>query len=76
MEEEKINRILKLLDMIEVTKENQEDIKKIKNLITQKKYPEMLELLKKVTNKNDTRVKAEDDSIILKKNKKEDKKQE
>ena len=74
MEEEKINRILKLVDMIEVTKENEEDIKKIKNLITQKKYPEMLELLKKVTNKNDTRVKAEDDSIILKKNKKEDKK--
>ena len=75
MEEEKINRILKLVDMIEVTKENEEDIKKIKNLITQKKYPEMLELLKKVTNKNDTRVKAEDDSIILKKNKKEDKKE-
>ena len=73
MEEEKINRILKLVDMIEVTKENEEDIKKIKNLITQKKYPEMLELLKKVTNKNDTRVKAEDDSIIMKKNKKEDK---
>lgn len=67
MEEEKINRILKLVDMIEVTKENEEDIKKIKNLITQKKYPEMLEILKKVTNKNDTRVKAEDDSIILKK---------
>ena len=48
MEEEKINRILKLVDMIEVTKENEEDIKKIKNLITQKKYPEMLELLKKL----------------------------
>ena len=33
MEEEKIDRILKLVNMIEVTDENREDIAKIKQLI-------------------------------------------
>ena len=36
MEEEKIDRILKLVDMLEVTDENKEDIEKIKKLIEQK----------------------------------------
>ena len=67
MEEEKIDRILKLVDMLEVTNENRDDIAKIKKLIEQKKYAEMLELLKKVTNKSETKVKEENDSIILKK---------
>ena len=67
MEEEKIDRILKLVNMIEVTDENRDDIAKIKKLIEQKKYAEMLELLKKVTNKSETKVKEENESIILKK---------
>ena len=59
MEEEKIDRILKLVDMLEVTDENKEDIEKIKKLIEQKKYSEMLEILKKVISQNNTRVKEE-----------------
>ena len=53
MEEEKIDRILKLVDMLEVTDENRDDIAKVKKLIEQKKYAEMLEVLKKVTSKNE-----------------------
>ena len=67
MEEEKIDRILKLVDMLEVTDENRDDIAKIKKLIEQKKYAEMLEVLKNVTNKSETKVKEENESIILKK---------
>ena len=67
MEEEKIDRILKLVDMLEVTDENKDDIAKIKKLIEQKKYAEMLEVLKNVTNKSETKVKEENESIILKK---------
>ena len=67
MEEEKINRILKLVDMLEVTDENRDDIAKVKKLIEQKKYAEMLEVLKNVTNKSETKVKEENESIILKK---------
>ena len=67
MEEEKIDRILKLVDMLEVTDKNRDDIAKIKKLIEQKKYAEMLELLKKVTNKSETKVKEENESIVLKK---------
>lgn len=48
MEEEKIDRILKLVDMLEVTDENRDDIAKVKKLIEQKKYAEMLEVLKKL----------------------------
>ena len=39
MEEEKIDRILKLVDMLEVTDENRDDIAKVKKLIEQKKSP-------------------------------------
>ena len=67
MEEEKIDRILKLVDMLEVTDENRDDIAKVKKLIEQKKYAEMLEVLKNVTNKSETKVKEENESIILKK---------
>lgn len=67
MEEEKIDRILKLVDMLEVTDENRDDIAKVKKLIEQKKYAEMLEVLKKVTSKSETKVKEENESIILKK---------
>ena len=76
MEEEKIDRILKLVDMLEVTKENENDIKKIKKLIEEKKYSEMLEILKKVTSRNETKVKEEDDTIILQKNNEVEKKEE
>lgn len=76
MEEEKIDRILKLVDMLEVTKENENDIKNIKKLIEEKKYSEMLEILKKVTSRNETKVKEEDDTIILQKNNEVEKKEE
>ena len=66
MEDEKIERILKLVDMLEINEENKDDIAKIKKLIEQKKYSEMLEVLKKVTSKSGTKVKEEDDTIVLK----------
>ena len=66
MEEEKIERILKLVDMLEVTDENKEDIEKIKKLIEQKKYAEMLEILKKVTNQNNTKVKEDSGTVLFK----------
>ena len=59
MEEEKIDRILKLVDMLEVTDENRDDIAKVKKLIEQKKYAEMLEVLKKVTSKKERKEKKE-----------------
>ena len=70
MEEEKIERILKLVDMLEVTDENRSDIEKIKKLIEQKKYTEMLALLKKVTSKEETNIKEENNTIKLKKKEK------
>lgn len=38
MEEEKIDRILKLVDMLEVTDENRDDIAKVKKLIELKYF--------------------------------------
>lgn len=75
MEEEKIERILKLVDMLEITDENKNDIEKIKKLIEQKKYAQMLEILKKITSKSETKIK-EDDTFILKKEEKEEKNEE
>ena len=74
MEEEKIDRILKLIDMIEVTDDNRKDIEKIKKMIEQKNYSEMLKLLKKVTTKTETKVKEE--NITLKKKENEEKESE
>ena len=48
MDKEKLARIQKLIDMIEVTDTNEKDIKKIKKLVEEGKLKEMLELLKKV----------------------------
>lgn len=52
MDNDKIERILKLLDMMEVTEENKKDIIKVKKLIKEQRYPEMLELLKKISKKD------------------------
>jgi tRNA uridine 5-carbamoylmethylation protein Kti12 len=70
MEEEKIDRILKLVDMLEVTDENRDDIAKVKKLIEQKKYAEMLEVLKKVTSKNETKIKEDNRTILFEMKKK------
>ena len=64
MEEEKIDRILKLVNMIEVTDENREDIAKIKQLINEKKYNEMLLLVKKVTSKRENNEEKKKISMI------------
>ena len=64
MEEEKIDRILKLVNMLEVTDENREDIAKIKQLINEKKYNEMLLLVKKVTSKRENNEEKKKISII------------
>ena len=71
MEEEKIDRILKLVDMLEVTDENRDDIAKVKKLIEQKKYAEMLEVLKKVTSKNETKIKEDNRTILFRNEEKE-----
>lgn len=77
MEEEKIDRILKLVDMLEVTDENRDDIAKVKKLIEQKKYAEMLEVLKKVTSKNETKIKEDNRTILFRNEEnKEDNKEE
>ena len=73
MEEEKIDRILKLVNMLEVTDENREDIAKIKQLINEKKYNEMLLLVKKVTSKRENneekkKIKIIEDNENLNKN--------
>jgi hypothetical protein len=73
MEEEKIDRILKLVDMLEVTDENRDDIAKVKKLIEQKKYAEMLEVLKKVTSKNETKIKEDNRTILFRNEEKEEK---
>ena len=73
MEEEKIDRILKLVDMLEVTDENRDDIAK---LIEQKKYAEMLEVLKKVTSKNETKIKEDNRTILFRNEEKEENKEE
>src|SRR5699024_4274045 len=49
MDKEKIARIQKLIDMIEVTDDNEKDLKKIRKLVEEGKLKEMLELLKKVS---------------------------
>ena len=72
MEEEKIDRILKLVDMLEVTDENRDDIAKVKKLIEQKKYAEMLEVLKKVTSKNETKIKEDNRTILFRNEEKEE----
>ena len=74
MEEEKIDRILKLVDMLEVTDENRDDIAKVKKLIEQKKYAEMLEVLKKVTSKNETKIKEDNRTILFRNEEKEENK--
>ena len=76
MEEEKIDRILKLVDMLEVTDENRDDIAKVKKLIEQKKYAEMLEVLKKVTSKNETKIKEDNRTILFRNEEKEENKEE
>ena len=58
MDKEKIARIQKLIDMIEVTDDNEKDIKKIRKLVEEGKLKEMLELLKKVSTGADTLKKA------------------
>ena len=75
MEEEKIDRILKLVDMLEVTDENRDDIAKVKKLIEQKKYAEMLEVLKKVTSKNETKIKEDNRTILFRNEEKEENKE-
>ena len=72
MEEEKIDRILKLVDMLEVTDENRDDIAKVKKLIEQKKYAEMLEVLKKVTSENETKIKEDNRTILFRNEEKEE----
>ena len=67
MDKEKIARIQKLIDMIEVTDDNEKDIKKIKKLVEEGKLKEMLELLKKVSTGADTFKKAPINSGIVKK---------
>ena len=54
MDKEKIARIQKLIDMIEVTDDNEKDLKKIRKLVEEGKLKEMLELLKKVSTGADT----------------------
>ena len=54
MDKEKIARIQKLIDMIEVTDDNEKDLKKIRKLVDEGKLKEMLELLKKVSTGADT----------------------
>ena len=54
MDKEKIARIQKLIDMIEVTDDNEKDLKKIRKLVEEGKLKEMLELLKKVSKGADT----------------------
>ena len=76
MEEEKIDRILKLVDMLEVTDENRDDIAKVKKLIEQKKYAEMLEVLKKVTSKNETKIKEDNRTILFRNEEKEENKED
>ena len=76
MEEEKIDRILKLVDMLEVTDENRDDIAKLKKLIEQKKYAEMLEVLKKVTSKNETKIKEDNRTILFRNEEKEENKED
>ena len=76
MEEEKIDRILKLVDMLEVTDENRDDIAKVKKLIEQKKYAEMLEVLKKVTSENETKIKEDNRTILFRNEEKEETKEE
>lgn len=70
MDTDKIEKLNNLIDQIEITKDNEKDVKKMKELIKKKKYTEILEILKKINSaKNETKV-AE------KKEKKEEKQEE
>ena len=57
--------LLNNLLLAEVTDENRDDIAKVKKLIEQKKYAEMLEVLKKVTSKNETKIKEDNRTILF-----------
>ena len=48
MEEEKIDRILKLVDMLEVTDENRATIERIRDYLDSKKYQEALVELRRL----------------------------
>lgn len=61
MEAEKIEKMRELLDRIEITKENEEDIKIVRQLMKEEEYEEALQMLQELNIKGKLNLKDEDD---------------
>ena len=65
MDDEKIEKMKDLLDKVEITRDNEKDIKIVKQLMKQEEYEEVLQMLQELNSKGKLTLKEEEESEFI-----------